>query len=81
MDGILFIWFCLTVLFQQINCIKDEGKRLGEKYPHAENHISSKILGLKGTFANLVLKSKDRREKLHHAEKVQEFTDEYNELM
>ncbi|XP_066955600.1 spectrin alpha chain, non-erythrocytic 1-like isoform X2 [Macrobrachium rosenbergii] len=66
---------------KEVSQVDHEGKELKEKHPQAENHISFKLSEVHEALAMLIQKSEDRRSKLHVAEKIQDFTDQYEELM
>ncbi|KAK7084558.1 hypothetical protein SK128_027361, partial [Halocaridina rubra] len=69
------------ILAKEIESMSEEGKSLIEQIPDANDHISAKLTTINDAISQLKDKSKQRSDTLHQAEKVQNYFDNYHELM
>lgn len=61
--------------------VVSEAKRLAELFPDAREHISVKHEETVEAWNELLEKSAQRKDKLHQAEELQAYFDEYRELL
>ena len=71
----------LAAINDQVESITKEAERLVSQFPDAQDHISVKHEEMVDAWNKLLEKSATRKDKLRQAEHLQNYFDDYRELM
>ncbi|KAL1471295.1 hypothetical protein MTO96_023750 [Rhipicephalus appendiculatus] len=71
----------LAAVREQVETLLREARRLAETFPDAREHIEAKQEQVSEAWSTLLNRSHQRGDKLHQAEQLQAYFDEYRELM
>ncbi|XP_070377881.1 spectrin beta chain, non-erythrocytic 1-like isoform X1 [Dermacentor albipictus] len=71
----------LAAVREQVETLLREARRLAETFPDAREHIEAKQDEVSDAWSTLMNRSHQRGDKLHQAEQLQAYFDEYRELM
>ncbi|XP_065309042.1 spectrin beta chain-like isoform X2 [Dermacentor albipictus] len=71
----------LAAVREQVETLLREARRLAETFPDAREHIEAKQDEVSDAWSTLLNRSHQRGDKLHQAEQLQAYFDEYRELM
>lgn len=71
----------LAAVKEQVVALVEEARRLAAQFPDAKEHIDAKHEEVAETWNQLLEKSAQKKDKLHQAEKLQAYFDEFRELM
>jgi len=71
----------LEALKEQVESVREEARRLADLFPDAREHIEVKHEEATDSWAELLEKAEQRRDKLQQAEQLQAYFDQYRDLM